>query len=269
MLLHKSDIQNKVTNNIKGTIARIGGTVNQLMSYDNCTVQDFNVLDGGYGDVRRWNSSKDVKQAFNTLKRQAWQELRHVLYGDKVPLDRATVIADAHFAYRLQRYKHTFDACISSNVIEHSYNPILLLLNFHFLTKKHGWQHHAIPHYKFTFDKYRKPTPVSDFINDFEKSINENDTTHTRDYVMSAIIKSGYKKEYHKIYPISYPFMHFHVFDEHNTRKLFEYVFTNVTVDVIRTQEFSDVVVIANNNLNPRFVAKHKKIIEKYSKNIM
>jgi hypothetical protein len=162
-----------------------------------------------------------------------------------------------------------YDGCISSNVIEHSYNPILLLLNFHYLTKKNGWQYHAIPHYKYTFDVYRKPTTLAHFIKDFNEMATEEDTSHYKDYAYSAIIKHGFKREYHKTYPISYPFIHFHVFDETTIRDLFEYVFTDVTVDVLRTDEFSDVIVLASNKLNPKFISTHKSGIKKYSENLL
>lgn len=266
MLLLNSTIQKKLGDVAHGRVARIGGTVNQLFTYNHCTVQDFNVLDGGYGNVSSWNSISNLTQVINVLKRRTWQELRHMAQGDRVPLDRETVIIDAHSAYTLSNHRSKYDCCISSNVIEHSYNPILLLLNFHFLTKTDGWQYHAIPHYKYTFDVYRRPTELDHFVEDFKNSVTMSDTTHYRDYIYSAIIKHGYKRNYHRVYPIDYPFIHFHVFDENNVRQLFEYVFSKVTVDVLRTDEFSDNVVLSSNKLNPRFVARHKETIKHYSR---
>ena len=87
MLLHNTNIEAELSKR-DGKIARVGGTVNQLFTYTNCVVQDFNVLDGGYGNVSSWKSITDAKQAFNVIKRQTWQEIRHIVQGDKVPLDR-------------------------------------------------------------------------------------------------------------------------------------------------------------------------------------
>lgn len=53
VLLLDTDIEHKVKNHIVGKIARAGGSVNQLLTYQNCVVEDINLPDGGFGSVRK------------------------------------------------------------------------------------------------------------------------------------------------------------------------------------------------------------------------
>lgn len=55
------------------------------------------------------------------------------------------------------RVHFRYDAAILSNLTGHSPNPIWLLLNFYCITRKTGHQFHAIPHYAYTCDRFRKP----------------------------------------------------------------------------------------------------------------
>ncbi len=155
-------------------------------------------------------------------------------------------------------------ACsISSNMIEPSSNPLFLLLNFYYITLKDGYQFHAIPHYKYTYDRYRQPTRLEHLISDFKHITGKDDTTHNEDYIQSAIVKDGWQKDFHKKYPTKYPFIHFHVFDESTVKDLFKYMFEDVTNDVLRTDVFSDNVVICRNRLNPGFIEEHREILLK------
>ncbi len=257
-LLLKTDLECKVNQKVNGRIARVGGTVNQLLSYNNCTVDDFNVADGGYGRVR-----SGLKALLNVRKYMR-EEIRFRKEGWKISRDRKAMILDMHQAYRQETLFSIYDAIVSSNVVEHSPNPIWLLLNFHFITKPNGYQYHAIPHNRYTYDMYRKPTPIEHMIQDFEKITNETDRVHNEDYIQSAIEKHGYQKEFHKKYPVAYPYMHFHVFDETNTRELFEFMFEDVESDVIRTEEFGDNVVLCRNTLRPDFIKKFDGLMGEY-----
>ena len=132
------------------------------------------------------------------------------------------------------------------------------------ITKPDGFQYHAIPHYKYTYDVHRKPTAVEHMIRDFEEFADQTDTVHNEDYVQSAIDKHGWQKEFHEKYPVAYPYMHFHVFDEFNTRELFKFVFEDVQNDIIKTEQFSDNVVLCRNTLKSRFLRQYEDLIEKY-----
>lgn len=264
--LLNTDIEAKIHAHIRGSIARVGGTVHQIVDYRNTRVTDLNLLDGGHGYIKRWRDIRSFRNLLGTIKRHVTQEYKHFRLGETVPLDRRTIILDAHDAYKHPELKHRFDACITSNVVEHSPNPLFFLLNCYFVTKKGGWQYHAIPHYKYTFDMYREPTPFAHFIEDLEKKTDLDDTTHVADYVQSAMEKHGWQKKRHNVYPITYPYIHHHVYDEFNTREMAEFMFSEVTNDIFKTDANSDNVVIFRNTLNPTFLKKYGHVVDRYSK---
>lgn len=249
-LLLNTDIESKVNSLLYGKIARIGGRMNQLFKYKNCSITDINVIDGGYGKVR---SGFDFKAS----KRKIRQEISWMMHGEREQRDRKTILLDMHYAMREEKLHQKFDAAISSNVIEHSPNPIFLLLNIFFITKENGWQFHAIPNYRYTFDEFRKPTPVDHMIEDFEKKIWFSDTTHNADYTQSAIEKNGWQKAFHEKYPVAYPYMHFHVFDENNVRELAEFMFEEVIVDLLKDEKHADNLLLVKNKLRPEFAEKY------------
>lgn len=268
-LLLNTNIESLVHTHIQENVARIGGTVNQLVDYSHARVTDINVLDGGFGYVKKIRNIRSARNVLGTIRRFCKQEFKHFVHGEKVPLDRRTVILDMHDAHLHLEMRHSFDATISSNVVEHATNPILFLLNCYFITKEGGYQHHAIPHYKYTYDMYREPTPFSHFIEDFENKTGLNDTTHVQDYIDSAIIKHGWQRKFHQKYPVAYPFMHHHVYDEFNTRELAEFMFEGVVNDIVKTEEYSDNVVIFKNTLTRKFLETYTPLIDSYSKNFL
>lgn len=268
-LLYKSKIQMVLDNNLKGHIARVGGAVNQLIHYDDCVIEDINLPDGGYGTIGTFDSFLNIRNNYRLVKRYINQEIDYLKEGYKVSRDRKTIILDLHDAFTRPDLKSRYDCSISSNMIEHSPNPIFLLLNFYYITRVDGYQFHAIPNYKYTYDCYRKPTSLGHMIQDFKKKMDKDDTTHGIDYYQSAVVKHGWQKKFHQIYPVAYPYMHFHVFDLHNTEDLIGLMFEDVVVDVIKTEQFSDNVIAFKNRLNGKFLSKYGKIVESYSKTIL
>jgi hypothetical protein len=263
-LLLDSDIQLKVAEKIRGNVARIGGSVNQLVDYGTCMVKDINIVDGGFGNIRKINNARTAKSFLKTLERYVKQDLSYFRHGEKISRDRKTIILDIHDAYRHEDLSERFDAAISSNVIEHSPNPIFLLLNLYFITRKNGYQFHAIPNFKYTFDMYRKTTPLEHMIADFENESWIDDQSHTEDYIQSAIVRHGWQKKFHETYPTTYPYIHYHVFDENNSRDLVEFLFEDVTVDIYKTEEHSDNVVFFRNALNKKFMDKYGHLVDRY-----
>lgn len=261
--MHGSEIDRLVQKHIKGCIARVGGSVDQLIGYqDDITVKDINILDGGFGSIKSMSQGKGWREIGAIVSRKIKQEVKHIYYGDRVALDRKTFELDMHFSQKYQSLQRKFNASISSNVIEHSPNVIFLLLNFHFITNENGWLFHAIPNYRYTYDRFRLPTSIEHFIDDFETHKTFTDETHTNDYIQSAIERDGWQRNFHDKYPVKYPYMHFHVFDESNTKELFQLMFEDVTVDVLRNERFSDNVVICRNKLNKNFYEKYAELIE-------
>ena len=256
-LLLNTNIDKKVTDHICGFVGRVGGKVDQLIDYRNVEVEDINIVDGGFGEVNTSIIRSIIKAPWQNTKLLLAQEIRYVRYGSSIPRNRKTIIQDMHKANENQLFKERYDCCISSNVLEHSFNPIFLLLNFYFATKRGGYQFHAIPHYAYTFDRYRKPSSLEHLIDDFERNTEKQDDTHLDDYRQSAIIKDGYQRQFHEKYPLIYPFIHQHVFDENNTKELFEFMFEEVVVDIIKDEKFSDNIVFFKNELNNNFMQKY------------
>lgn len=261
-LLYKTNIDKLVGTYINGRVARIGGGVDQLLIQKNASVQDFNILDGGFGSTKSISQGVGFSDYLNIIKRKFKQEIKHLYYGNRVPLDRTTIQLDMHFAQQSNKFLGKFDSVISSNVLEHSPNLIFFLLNFHFVGKEDGYQFHALPNYRYTYDRFRNPTQLEHFIHDFECHQSFDDKQHNEDYIQSAIDKDGWQKDFHRRYPVAYPYMHFHVFDEFNTLELFEFMFEEVTVDVIRDGKFSDNLVFFRNKLNKSFSDKYFNLIE-------
>jgi hypothetical protein len=264
-LLLGTDIDSRVQQLIRGHIARAGGTVDQLINYRQCIVEDINIPDGGFGRVFKDGVSGIARHTFPFIKRFARQEILFLFQGQRISRDRKTVILDMHDAHRKNELHDRYDCAISSNLLEHSPNPIGLLLNFYLITRKNGYQFHAIPHYRYTYDKFRAPTTVEHLLEDFEHHADASDMSHVEDYRQSAVEKDGWQKKFHDKYPLEYPFIHFHVFDENNTRELMELMFEDVVSDVLKTDVFSDNVVVFKNKLKREFVEKYKRILSQYS----
>lgn len=261
-LLLGTNIDSLVEANIRGSVARAGGTVDQLVHYRQCSVEDINIPDGGFGKVLHSGRSHATGNYLPVIKRYVKQEFKFLVHGARIPRDRRTILLDMHDASKHKALQSKYDCSISSNLLEHSPNPIMLLLNFYFVTRKNGFQFHAIPHYAYTYDKFRLPTTLDHLIEDFENGADASDHSHVEDYRQSAIEKDGWQRKFHEKYPLEYPFIHYHVFDEHNTKALFEYVFQNVTNDIYKTDRFSDNVVIASNALNPAFAEKYRHVLQ-------
>lgn len=266
-LLLNTDIADAVNDKICGDIARIGGSVNQLLDYRKLrirNIEDINLQDDFFGAVKL-HSITDIRNSFKMAKKYVRQELQWLYKGSAIPRDRKTVLLDVHTAFRHDEFKGRYDSTISSNLIEHSPNPIFLLLNLHFMTRRNGYQFHAVPHYKYTYDAYRQPTPLAHFLEDFEQMTDSSDTTHHADYIRSAIELHGWMREFHRKYPVGPPYIHFHVFDEENTRALMELMFKDVVCDVLKNENFSDNVVLFRNELNTDFTERYRPLIERYS----
>ena len=139
-------------------------------------------MDGGFGRIAQLKNPAKVLSNIKAIKEFVKQEIDYIKKGPEVSRDRKTILLDLHEAYKKEKLKNHYDFSISSNVIEHSPNPIYLLLNFYFITKPGGYQYHAIPHYEYTYDCHRKPTSIAHIIKDFEEKIDESDLSHTIDY---------------------------------------------------------------------------------------
>lgn len=255
-LLLQTDIQQRVNRELAGSLVRIGGKVEQLYGYRNCTVDDINVdnrrsLRYGTSPVGR------IRYAYDLLE----QEVRFWRKGYRAVRDRRTMFVDIHKVGERPRLHRRYDGCLSSHVIEHSPNNLCMLLNMHLLVKENGRQFHALPHHEYTFDSYRSPTPVEHFVRDFEDRVDITHNTHAEE-LRELQRRKAFRRS--KLGGKDNPYKHFHVFNEHTVRELFEYIFEDVTVDVMETERNADIVVLCSNRLSFGFAEKHGELVERY-----
>lgn len=72
----------------------------------------------------------------------------------------------------------SYDFLLSSHMIEHTANPLKVLLEWKRVLKPNGMMLIVIPHKEGTFDRYRPTTDINHIIQDFEQQIDESDLTH-------------------------------------------------------------------------------------------
>ena len=252
----EKDLKIKIQKNINGKIARIGGYVNHYINYKKCKVIDFNLEDGGYGEVRPKKYLIDNILFYIKVFRK---ELMYLNHGSKIPRPLKTKIHDFHYNPEKINEKY-FDCIISSNVIEHSPNPLLLILNFSKIVKEDGWHFHAIPNAKHSYDKFRKITCIEHLYEDFKRNTPLDDSSHISDYYKSAVIKDGYQKKFHENYPLSYPYIHQHVFNINNVYEMFKLIFNKFYILFDTNENWNDILVLCKNKINDDFMSEYKSI---------
>ena len=71
-----------------------------------------------------------------------------------------------------------FDFVLSSHMLEHSANPIKALHEWKRVMKPGAALLLVLPHKDGTFDRYRPVTPLEHMVDDFNRDVGEDDTTH-------------------------------------------------------------------------------------------
>jgi hypothetical protein len=84
----------------------------------------------------------------------------------------------------------------------------------------------VLPHYAHTPDRNRKPTSVDHMLEDFCNSVGEDDLTHVNEILDAYLLQPG-SKPYEEMRTrllnnYSHRMIHHHVFDEVNSREMFE-----------------------------------------------
>jgi SAM-dependent methyltransferase len=122
----------------------------------------------------------------------------------------------------------SYDFLLSCHSLEHTANPVKALKEWRRVTKSDGTFVIVLPHYKYTFDRRRPPTPVNHMLDDYERGTGENDQTHipeilalhdlslhpepiTHEQLRAGILNNSAAR-----------FAHHHVFDEGNSSQLLE-----------------------------------------------
>jgi predicted SAM-dependent methyltransferase len=131
---------------------------------------------------------------------------------------------------------HRYDFLLSSHNLEHISNPIKALKEWIRVVKARGAMIIVLPDYRRTFDHRRKPTPVEHMIEDYERGMDERDLTHLTEILelhdLSLDLAAGTRENFRQRSLRNYEnrCLHHHVFDEHNSRELFEVAGLSVEV---------------------------------------
>jgi predicted SAM-dependent methyltransferase len=123
---------------------------------------------------------------------------------------------------------NTYDVLLSSHMIEHTSNPIRVLLEWTRIVRLGGLQLIIVPNKDLTFDHYRTTTTLQHVIDDFEASRDEDDLTHLNesvelsDYSMMSFDQEAFKSRAMK--NLETRCLHHHTFTLHSLRELLEYM---------------------------------------------
>jgi SAM-dependent methyltransferase len=130
----------------------------------------------------------------------------------------------------------TYDFVLSSHNLEHIANPIKALREWMRVIKPGGTIIAILPNYRRTFDHRRQPTRVSHMLEDYESGTSESDLTHLQEILklhdLSKDSGAGSLDQFHQrsLRNFENRALHHHVFDECNSRALFETVGLSVEI---------------------------------------
>jgi SAM-dependent methyltransferase len=123
---------------------------------------------------------------------------------------------------------HQYDFVLSSHNLEHISNPLKALKEWIRVVKPKGAVIVLLPDYRLTFDHRRKPTPIEHMVEDYELGRDERDLTHLPEILefhdISRDPGAGSIENFRQrsLQNFKNRCLHHHVFDEINSRKLFE-----------------------------------------------
>lgn len=129
-----------------------------------------------------------------------------------------------------------YDFVLSSHNLEHIANPIKALKEWMRVIKPGGTIIAILPNYRRTFDHRRQPTGVGHMLEDYESGTSESDLTHLQEILklhdLSKDPKAGSLDQFHQrsLRNFENRALHHHVFDECNSRALFETVGLSVEI---------------------------------------
>ena len=121
-----------------------------------------------------------------------------------------------------------YDVLLSSHMIEHTTNPIKVLLEWARIVRSGGLFLIIAPDKERNFDHYRPTTTLQHMIDDFEASRGEDDQTHLNesvemnDYSMMSFDKETFRSGATRNLETRY--LHHHIFTLTSLRQLLEYM---------------------------------------------
>jgi len=131
---------------------------------------------------------------------------------------------------------HVYDFVLASHSLEHTANPVRALKECIRVTKAGGAIVVVLPHYRFTFDHRRSPTPVAHMLEDYDRGTEESDQTHVAEILelhdLSLDPPAGTPDQFHSRCMRNFEnrCLHHHVFDENNSQELLRATGLNVLV---------------------------------------
>jgi SAM-dependent methyltransferase len=144
---------------------------------------------------------------------------------------------------------HTYDFILSSHNLEHIANPVKALGEWIRVVKPRGVIIAVLPDYRHMFDHRRRPTPVKHMMEDYERGTDEQDLTHLAEILelhdLALDRAAGSKDNFHRrsLHNFENRCLHHHVFDERNSRELFEAV--GLTIEVQEVINPHHIVMLA------------------------
>jgi SAM-dependent methyltransferase len=130
----------------------------------------------------------------------------------------------------------TYDFVLSSHNLEHIANPVKALREWMRVIKPGGAIIAILPNYRRTFDHRRQPTRVDHMLEDYESGASESDLTHLQEILklhdLSKDSGVGSLDQFHQrsLRNFENRALHHHVFDENNSRALFQTVGLSVEI---------------------------------------
>lgn len=119
-----------------------------------------------------------------------------------------------------------YDFILSSHSLEHTANPLKVLKECMRVAKPGAAMIVVLPHYRYTFDRRRQPTPLTHMLEDYERGTDEDDRTHLPEILelhdLSRDAPAGSPEQFRarSMRNFENRCLHHHVFDEHNSREL-------------------------------------------------
>jgi SAM-dependent methyltransferase len=144
---------------------------------------------------------------------------------------------------------HHYDFILSSHNLEHISNPVRALKEWMRVVKPRGTLIVLLPDYRRTFDRRRKPTAIEHMLEDYELGRDERDLTHLQEILdlhdlsrdPGATSKECFQQR--SLRNFENRCLHHHVFDERNSRELFEMV--GLTVQILELTKPFHIVLLA------------------------
>ncbi len=119
-----------------------------------------------------------------------------------------------------------YDFVLSAHNLEHFANPVKALKEWQRVLAPGGGLVLVLPHYRYTFDHRREPTPVEAMLQDYEQGVGEDDLSHLEEILerhdLARDPGAGTREEFERRCRdnVNNRCLHHHVFDERNSREL-------------------------------------------------